>query len=162
ALALVQEVVRLLTRTPPGEGDFEIIRLKNASATQAARILDEAFNGPRQPQGGLGAVQQPGAAGAGGPGAGGGAAFFGRFGGFGGFGRGAGPGLGGLYGERDDHQPRPTLSVGVDERSNSIILACPQSLYDDIKKLVEHLESAAKDSVRTVRVVSVKGVDPVL
>ena len=44
----MQELVRLFTQTPSGEGDFEIIRLKNASATEAARILDEAFNGPKQ------------------------------------------------------------------------------------------------------------------
>src|SRR5439155_13960366 len=48
ALALVNELVRLMTQTQSAEGDFEIIRLKNASATEAARILDEAFNGTAQ------------------------------------------------------------------------------------------------------------------
>jgi type II secretory pathway component GspD/PulD (secretin) len=47
ALALVNEMVRLLTKTSGGEGDFEYIKLKNADATEAARVLDEAFNGTR-------------------------------------------------------------------------------------------------------------------
>src|SRR5262249_59618865 len=48
ALALAQELIRLLTTTPGGEGDFEVIKLKNASATEAAKILDEAFNGVKR------------------------------------------------------------------------------------------------------------------
>ncbi|MEI7688455.1 MAG: secretin N-terminal domain-containing protein, partial [Planctomycetota bacterium] len=48
ALALVQELVRLMTKTEAGEGDFEVIRLKNANATEIARIIDEAFNGSKQ------------------------------------------------------------------------------------------------------------------
>src|SRR5262249_58386255 len=53
ALALVQDLVRVMTQTPTGEGDFEIIRLTNANAADAARVLDEAYNGSRQ-QGGPG------------------------------------------------------------------------------------------------------------
>src|SRR5262249_335149 len=41
---------RLLTQVKRGEGDFEVIHLKNANATEAARVLDEAFNGRRQQQ----------------------------------------------------------------------------------------------------------------
>src|SRR5439155_22659268 len=41
------EIVRLLTRTE-GDGGFEVIPLQNANATDAARIIDEAFNGRRQ------------------------------------------------------------------------------------------------------------------
>jgi type II secretion system protein D len=48
ALALATQLIRVLT-TSAGEGDFHIIRLKNANASEAARILDEAFNGPKQP-----------------------------------------------------------------------------------------------------------------
>ena len=49
ALQLAGELYRLLTQSP-GEGDFKVIRLKNANATETARILDEVFNGPRQQQ----------------------------------------------------------------------------------------------------------------
>jgi type II secretory pathway component GspD/PulD (secretin) len=48
ALALAQDVVRLLTAPGPGEGDFEVIRLRHASAAAVARTLDEAFNGPQK------------------------------------------------------------------------------------------------------------------
>src|SRR5207302_1718075 len=45
ALDLVQDLVRIITHAPEGKGDFEIIKLKNASAVETAKILDEAFNG---------------------------------------------------------------------------------------------------------------------
>jgi type II secretory pathway component GspD/PulD (secretin) len=48
ALALAVELFRLLL-APATEGDFEVIRLKNAQAASVARVLDEAFNGPGRP-----------------------------------------------------------------------------------------------------------------
>src|SRR5581483_9119288 len=39
ALRLVSELIRRYT-TPGGEGDFEVLPLKHANATDAARILD--------------------------------------------------------------------------------------------------------------------------
>src|SRR5262249_4939043 len=44
ALALVQALIRIM-QTPGGEGDFEVIKLKNANAVETAKILDEWFNG---------------------------------------------------------------------------------------------------------------------
>jgi type II secretory pathway component GspD/PulD (secretin) len=52
ALALAEELVRQLTDERPGD-DFEIIRLRYASAIAVARTLDEAFNsapGPGMPK----------------------------------------------------------------------------------------------------------------
>ncbi|HWY88828.1 MAG TPA: hypothetical protein VNX28_19100, partial [Gemmataceae bacterium] len=46
ALKLVSELVRILTSTKAGPGDFEVIRLHYASAVDVAKILDEAFNAP--------------------------------------------------------------------------------------------------------------------
>src|SRR5205823_12206826 len=46
-LQFATEIVRLLTRSE-GDGDFEVIPLQNANATDAARIIDEAFNGRQQ------------------------------------------------------------------------------------------------------------------
>src|SRR6185312_15032163 len=43
ALQLISELVRLYTRTAEGEGDFKVIKLKNASAIETATILDEWF-----------------------------------------------------------------------------------------------------------------------
>jgi type II secretory pathway component GspD/PulD (secretin) len=237
ALALVQELVRLL-QTPGGEGDFEVIKLKNANATDAAKVLDEAFNGTKPTQ------QQ-------------GIGFFGQFGGrgvapppnpsanrirvvadastnsllvraspldmltirrllekaidtsetdskaivrswlvplkhanatevsntikeayreymnrdafnitvggFPGFGFGRVARTTGNPNVDANGNPRTvSLSVGVDDRSNRLILVCSERLYDDIKKLIEQLDQAAKDSTRTVKVISVKGIDPAL
>jgi type II secretory pathway component GspD/PulD (secretin) len=53
-----------------------------------------------------------------------------------------------------------TLSVGTDERTNSLIISCPDRMYKDIQKLVEMLEKAAAKTTQTVKVVSIKGIDP--
>ena len=248
ALALANEIVRVMTQSPAGDGDYEIIRLRNASAAQVAKILDEAFNGPAQGSG------QQGGGGLGG-------ALGGRFGGLlslagvapsqtspnrirvvadpasntllvranpldmlsiksllekaldnadsdsnavprtwtigplvnttanevattirdvyseytrarsgsssaGGF-RGFGffPPFGGSGGSQDSSAANraPSLSIGVDERSNSLLLFCSQALYEDIGKLVDYLELSAKPTAtKSVKVISVKGIDPAL
>jgi type II secretory pathway component GspD/PulD (secretin) len=60
ALKLVEELALLLTRTCIGEGDFEVIHIKYASAIDIARVLDEAFNGPKTPDGGKREYHGPG------------------------------------------------------------------------------------------------------
>jgi hypothetical protein len=52
ALALANEIIRIMTQSPAGEGDYEVIRLRNAGAAAVAKILDEAFNGTGQSSGG--------------------------------------------------------------------------------------------------------------
>lgn len=243
ALALVQELVRLMTQKQEGDGPFEIIRLRFAGATDVAKILDEMYNGTRQnnPQ----QQQQQGGFGF----------FGGRFGGMqqqpaapvaqrirvvadpatnailvranaldmleirklvrdtldsgetdskavirtflvklkyasastvsniirdvyreymntdsqrtivGGF-----PGFGiGGFGRGQNRNvdangnPRAvTLSVGVDDAANQLVLSCNEKLYEDIKKLSEQLDEAAKDSSRTIKVIPIKGLDPLL
>jgi type II secretion system protein D len=49
ALKLVSDLARLLTSRRVTPGEFEVIHLRNALATDAARVIDEAFNGPKQP-----------------------------------------------------------------------------------------------------------------
>src|SRR5205823_5239235 len=44
ARRLVMELIRLYTQTEATQGDFTVIKLKNASAVEAAKLLDEAFN----------------------------------------------------------------------------------------------------------------------
>jgi type II secretion system protein D len=238
ALQMAQDVVRLLTRNPGGEGSFEVIKLQNANAVDAAKILDEIYNGKPEPTNnnpfGFGGRfgpfgnQQPATPKqnrirvvadaatnslfvkaspidmieirsllkkgldsgdssskavikpwilpafryananevanvikdvyrehinnnpiSGGPG--GMRGFM-----FGGFGRGA---------QNVDANGNPigiSLSIGVDDRTNSLVLACSEPLYKDIKKLAEALEEGAKSATQTVRVVNVKGIDPVL
>lgn len=256
ALALVSELVRLLTQTPGGEGDFEVIHLKHANAVDAARILDEAFNGPKQEGGG-------GRGGRGGGGPPGGGLIPGLSGGVGGLvgsflGIGGGATSGGrverirvvadqdtnsllvkatpldlltirnllakaidtgttdsnavprtwLIGPlknaaapevatilRDVYREAMTartsntggsnrfpfpfgggggrtdnraddkdaaLSVGIDEKTNSLILSCSTILYEDIKHLVEELDRAAGDAKQSIKIVNIKGIDPSL
>ncbi|MFM8931571.1 MAG: secretin N-terminal domain-containing protein, partial [Gemmataceae bacterium] len=50
-LALAQEMVKVMTQAPSGEGDYEIIRLQNSSAAQVAEILEKAYNGAGQQPG---------------------------------------------------------------------------------------------------------------
>ena len=245
-LNLAQELVRVLTSAPSNEGDFEIVRLKTASAAQVAKVLEEAFNGPAQAQAGGGAGGMLGGlspllrfAGIGGGGsaptnatpnrirvvadgtsntlliraskldiitikkllekaldsgesdslavpktwvlgpleninaldasrtiqdvfrgltsASGASSSAGGFPGMG-FPFGGGGGGGGQQGGN-----RVSLSIGVDEKSNSLLLYCPQTLYEDISKLVEYMENSAKPTnAKVVRVVQVNGIDPAL
>src|SRR5262249_18487954 len=50
ALQLVNELYRLITQPHTGDGDFEVIKLQNANATDLAKTLDELYNGKQQPQ----------------------------------------------------------------------------------------------------------------
>lgn len=259
ALMVAQQLIRFLTKTPEGAGDFEVIRLKNVPATEAAKIIDEAFNGKRQQDQGRGmfgrgsrgmdfmAMMSPMMMGgpprggsSGGESSpkpdrvrvvadpnsnsllvwasvvdllavqrllrdavdsgetdskaiiktwvigplqyasvtevaavirdvyreqmnenprGGGGGRGGIGGGFGGFAFG-----GGFTNRNVDAQGNPRavmLSVGVDERSNTLILACPESLKDEIQNnLIKKMEETAKNATRTVLALPVSGIDP--
>jgi general secretion pathway protein D len=242
ALALVAELTKLLTQTPSDVGEFHVIKLKNASAVEAAKILEDVFNGPKQPQ----QQQMPGG-GRFGP------QFFNQFAAPGAVAPGAPrkedpirvvadtttnsliirasplnlltirrlldkaidttdtnsagamqtwtvklnyaiatevatlvqniyreqtnnnplPGQRGsfpflLAGNQNqnvgpDGQPRPvSLTLSVDDRTNSLVMHCNKALHDDIEKLAKDLDEAARTSTRTVRVVQLKGIDPTL
>lgn len=49
ALELISQLARMFTQGAQGEGDFEVIRLRNASAPDVAKILDEIYNGKTEP-----------------------------------------------------------------------------------------------------------------
>jgi hypothetical protein len=53
-----------------------------------------------------------------------------------------------------------TLSIGVDNQTNTLVLQCSKAMFDDIQKLVMELEKATADSTRTVKVMSLRNVDP--
>ncbi len=48
----------------------------------------------------------------------------------------------------------PKMSIGVDVRSNSLIVAAPESLFDEVKQLVETLDTVTPDSNDSVQVVT--------
>lgn len=257
ALILIQELVDYLMRDAvPGE--FRVIPLVNANATDVARLIDEAYNGPRQRGGGGGMnpfqmlMGMRGGGGGGFPGGGGGE---GGGGGRGGGGGGAssttpqvrvvadtrtnsllvrGPALeletierlvrqnfdiveqsvpladtniiklkhataadvatvlqqvyagyltsstrGGnqtfqgmvpfamgmqMQGREErgggGNNRVVSLSIGVDNLNNSLIISCPKALFDQIKKVVDEMDTSAASSTRTVVVKTIKNVDP--
>ena len=71
AIAVVRNLIRVLVNTEAGPGDFEVIRLRYANASEVARVLDEAYNGAKRGGGGGGPGGR-GQGGGGGPQAGGG------------------------------------------------------------------------------------------
>ena len=72
-LPIVQQAVRFILESPAGMGTIYVIPLKNISAVEAARMLDEMFNGPKPQanQGGRGPGGGGRGPGGGGPGGGG-------------------------------------------------------------------------------------------
>jgi hypothetical protein len=56
----------------------------------------------------------------------------------------------------------PSLSISVDDRSNTLIVQCNEPMREDLEKLVEALEKAAVDSFRNIKIVSIRGIDPSL
>jgi type II secretion system protein D len=260
AVQMANSILNVITNEK-GPGDFEVIKLKKANAVDVAKVIDEAYNGPRpQQQGGQQFQFGRGGFGGGGGGFGGFGGFGGGFqGGQGGFGGGRGAGGGAaaaaasdsgvrvvadpgtnsillkaktvdmltikrliekfldtgpadsdavikthfiklehsnaqqvatilrdVYREYINNNPVPgqrggggpfagainrnldasgnpravSLSISVDDGTNSLILATTTTMYNDINGLVKQLELAAKDQTRTVRFVPVVGVDP--
>ena len=59
-------------------------------------------------------------------------------------------------------QKPPALTVGTDDRTNSLVLQCSETLYTEIKFLADQLEAKTTNTNEVVRVVPLKGVDPSL
>ena len=76
-------------------------------------------------------------------------------------GRGGGPGGGGRGGGGSGQpQVEPDLTVGVDNRSNSLIVSAPEPLFLEIKALVAQLDEVAISSNEVTRVVAVTKANP--
>jgi type II secretory pathway component GspD/PulD (secretin) len=65
---------------------------------------------------------------------------------------------GGQAGQRNEELPR--MSVGVDARTNSLVVVALGPLFEEVKQLVEKLDMAAGDQDQTTRVVSLRRVTP--
>jgi type II secretion system protein D len=132
ALVLIQELIDYLMKDDlPGE--FRVIPVTNANATDVARLIDEAYNGPRQRggQGGFNPLQmlmRGGMGGGGGPF--GGADFFGGGRGGGGGDRQAPAGPGGT-------STTTRISVVADPRTNSLLVRAPTLELENIARLVK-------------------------
>jgi hypothetical protein len=56
----------------------------------------------------------------------------------------------------------PSLSIGVDERTQTLIVACSERMKDEIQELVDRLDDAAATVTPNVEVLRVAGADPTL
>ncbi len=56
----------------------------------------------------------------------------------------------------------PKMTLSVDEQSNTLIVAAPDPLFEDVKKLVEQLDQAGASESETMRVVTLKRANPEL
>ncbi|HEX5272937.1 MAG TPA: secretin N-terminal domain-containing protein, partial [Gemmataceae bacterium] len=59
--------------------------------------------------------------------------------------------------------PRPaSLTIGVDERSNTLLVQSSDALFEEVKKLAADLDEAAKNPNRRMQVRFTRGLDPAL
>ena len=66
-------------------------------------------------------------------------------------------GGGSQRGSTDDVQK---MSIGVDPRTNSVIVSAPEPLFEEVKQLVEQLDQAAIESNQAVRVITLHRANP--
>ena len=62
-----------------------------------------------------------------------------------------------------NQQRPPAMSVGVDERTNSLVVLASETLFREVKALVDQLDSTtATNGAEVVRIVPIQGIDPAL
>jgi len=54
----------------------------------------------------------------------------------------------------------PKMTIGVDARSNSLVVSAPQPLFEEVRELVRELDSAGTTSEETMQVVTLKRSNP--
>ncbi|NLE36450.1 MAG: hypothetical protein GX621_00330 [Pirellulaceae bacterium] len=59
-------------------------------------------------------------------------------------------------GSADAKQDLSRMTIGVDERTNSLIVSAPETLFEEVRELVHALDEVASDDVETVEVVSLR------
>jgi type II secretory pathway component GspD/PulD (secretin) len=52
------------------------------------------------------------------------------------------------------------LTIGVDARSNSLIVSAPEPLFQEVKQLVAQLDQAGTESTETVQTIAIKRANP--
>jgi hypothetical protein len=57
-------------------------------------------------------------------------------------------------------QEQQLMTVGVDERSNSLVVSAPDALMRQVEQLVEQLDQAGVESEQVMQVISVRRADP--
>jgi type II secretion system protein D len=129
---------RALDKEPDSEGllkTYEIGPLKYAIATEVATLISNVYREQtnQNPRGPVGGVLGAVAAGIGGP----------RMG--------------------LDPMGNPqgvSLSLGVDDRNNTIYVHCDKKMFKEIDSLVKAIESSSEKNPNTIKILTVKNVDP--
>jgi type II secretion system protein D len=64
-----------------------------------------------------------------------------------------------------DQYGQPTgvaLSIGVDDRNNTLICYCSETMFKDVKKLVDNIEKSSESTMPVVKVIPISNIDPTL
>jgi type II secretory pathway component GspD/PulD (secretin) len=61
---------------------------------------------------------------------------------------------------RRSSNDQPKMTIGVDDRTNSLIVAAPNAMFEEVRELVETLDQATSESNTAVRVVTLKRGNP--
>lgn len=61
---------------------------------------------------------------------------------------------------RQSAETEVKMSIGVDERTNSVVVAAPEPLFDEVRQLVETLDEAASNENQTVQVLTLRNSNP--
>ena len=69
-------------------------------------------------------------------------------------------GRSGSQSNRKSQAETQKVSIGVDTRTNSLIVSAPQSLYEEIEQLVQTLDHATSESNTAIRIVTLKRSNP--
>jgi hypothetical protein len=115
---------------------------------RGSRFLEmmSMFRGPGGMMGGPGMMMGGPGGMMGGPG--------GMMGGMGGQSRRGGMFPGG--GSRSSADEGPKMTIGVDTRSNNLIVVAPETLFEEVKQLVEDIDRSAGESTQAVKVVTLE------
>ena len=155
----IVEVVAALDTSMAGAIDVRVHKLKFASATSAAQLVNSVFGQQGQP-----GQQQGGFPGFGG--------LFGGFGGFGGGGRrggggGGGGGFPGLPGgggggggqqQGEGGRQQARVSASADDRTNTLVVTGPPDTLDVVKEVIEQIDSDPTEN-QSVFVYSLRNAD---
>ncbi|UUO09128.1 hypothetical protein M4951_12625 [Blastopirellula sp. J2-11] len=71
-----------------------------------------------------------------------------------------GRGGGGQGGQGGAPSEPPKMTIGVDARSNALVVSAPDPLFEEVKLLVEQLDQAGSDSQETMQVVNIRKSNP--
>jgi type II secretory pathway component GspD/PulD (secretin) len=74
--------------------------------------------------------------------------------------RGGGGGRGGSSGSRSRQAEVQKISIGVDARTNSLVVSASEPVFQEIEQLVKTLDHATTDSNQAIRVVTLKRSNP--